>query len=133
MDGDLAITAKTTDLTRALAERAVAVRYESLPDSVRELARQCVLDYYGVALAGADDPLAHILLDELAEAGGAEQAGIIGHNARLPVLAAARSTARSGMRSTTTTSTWRCRAIPRSRSCPASWPSPSGGTAPGAR
>src|SRR6266852_5627423 len=89
MDGDLANATKSAGLTRTLAAQASAVSYEALPEPVRELARQCVLDYYGVALAGADDPLAHILLDELAEAGGAEQAGIIGHNARLPVLSAA--------------------------------------------
>src|SRR5438067_4250241 len=78
-----------TDLTRALAERASAVTYDALPEPVRELARQCVLDYYGVALAGADDPLAAILLDELTEAGGAPQASVIGHKARLPALSAA--------------------------------------------
>jgi 2-methylcitrate dehydratase PrpD len=79
----------TTDLTRALAQQASAVTYDSLPEPVRELARQCVLDYYGVALAGADHPLAMMLLDELAEAGGAPQASIIGHTARLPALSAA--------------------------------------------
>src|SRR5579862_6946762 len=89
MDGDLAIGAKTANLTRGLAAQASAVTYEALPAPVRQLARQCVLDYFGVALAGADDPLAHILLDEMSEAGGAAQAGIIGHGARLPVLAAA--------------------------------------------
>ena len=78
-----------TDLTRALAARASAVTYEALPQPVSELARQCVLDYYGVALAGADDPLAAILLDELAEAGGTPQASVIGHRARLPALSAA--------------------------------------------
>jgi len=78
-----------TDLTRALAERASAVTYDSLPEPVRGLARQCVLDYYGVALAGADDPLAAILLDELTEAGGAPQAGVIGHKVRVPALSAA--------------------------------------------
>src|SRR5437763_15824388 len=78
-----------TDLTRALAERASSVTYDSLPEPVRGLARQCVLDYYGVALAGADDPLVAILLDELAEAGGTPQAGIIGHRVRLPALSAA--------------------------------------------
>jgi 2-methylcitrate dehydratase PrpD len=78
-----------TNLTRTLAEQACAVIYEALPEAVRELARQCVLDYFGVGLAGADDELARILLDELAEAGGAEQAGIIGHGARLPIAAAA--------------------------------------------
>ena len=77
------------DLTRTLAARAIGVTYESLPEPVRALARQCVLDYCGVGLAGADDPLVQILLDELAEAGGAAQAGVIGHTARLPVLSAA--------------------------------------------
>src|SRR5205814_7406126 len=52
-------------------------------------ARQCILDYYGVALAGASDRLVRILLDEAIEAGGAPQAGIIADTARLPVLAAA--------------------------------------------
>ena len=42
-----------TDLTRALASKAAAVDYDELPGPVRALARQCVLDYYGVALAGA--------------------------------------------------------------------------------
>src|SRR5207302_3385347 len=74
---------------RTLAAQASAVTYEALPEPVRELARQCVLDYYGVALAGADDPIATILVDELAEAGGAAQASVIGHNARLPALSAA--------------------------------------------
>ncbi len=78
-----------SNLTRALAERAGAVSYDALPVEVPELARQCVLDYLGVGLAGADDELAHILLDELAEAGGAPQAAVIGHAARLPVLSAA--------------------------------------------
>jgi 2-methylcitrate dehydratase PrpD len=87
MDGASAIGA--TSLTRILAERACAVTYNALPEDVRELARQCVLDYLGVGLAGADDPLARILLDEVAEAGGAERASVIGHGARLPVLSAA--------------------------------------------
>ena len=77
------------DLTRALAERASALRYDELPAPVRELARQCILDYLGVAFAGARDPLVRILLDEMAEAGGSPQASIIGHSARLPVLSAA--------------------------------------------
>jgi 2-methylcitrate dehydratase PrpD len=89
MDGDLANRTKATDLTRALAEEACSVSYNALPEPVRELARQCVLDYYGVALAGADDPLVAILLDELAEAGGAAQASVIGHKAPLPALSAA--------------------------------------------
>src|SRR5437868_2435674 len=89
MDGDVVKRAETIELTRTLADQASTVRYDGLPEPVRALARQCVLDYYGVALAGADDPLATILLDELAEAGGAAQASVIGHKAKLPALSAA--------------------------------------------
>ena len=77
------------DLTRALAERAAALSWEGLPAPVRELARQCVLDYLGCAVAGAGDPLVGMMLDEMIEAGGAEQAGVVGHRQLLPVLAAA--------------------------------------------
>jgi 2-methylcitrate dehydratase PrpD len=77
------------DLTQALAERASALCYDELPEPVRELARQCVLDYLGCAVAGAGDPLVRLLLDEMAEAGGTAQACVIGHRLRLPALAAA--------------------------------------------
>src|SRR3984893_8690131 len=77
------------DLTLALAKEACALGYDELPAPARELARHCVLDYLGVAVAGAEDPLVRILVDELTEAAGASQASIIGHNARLPALSAA--------------------------------------------
>jgi 2-methylcitrate dehydratase PrpD len=78
-----------TDLTRVLAGKASTLGYDGLPAPVRELARQCILDYLGVALAGAQDPLVLILLDEITEAGGSPQAAVIGHSARLPALSAA--------------------------------------------
>lgn len=87
MDG--ATISSGMNLTQTLAERACAVRYDALPEPVRELARQCVLDYLGVGLAGADDELVRILLEEVTEAGGSAQAAVVGHNARLPVLSAA--------------------------------------------
>jgi 2-methylcitrate dehydratase PrpD len=78
-----------TDLTRVLAQKASTLRYNDLPAPVRELARQCVLDCLGVALAGVEDPLVRILLDEMTDAGGAPQASVIGQSARLPALSAA--------------------------------------------
>ena len=89
MDGDLANRTQAAGLTRQLAERASAVAYDALPDPVRALARQCVLDYYGVGLAGADAPLVGILLDELRETGGNPEASLIGHGPGLPALSAA--------------------------------------------
>ena len=89
MDGDLAGRAQTLDLTLALAQRAAELDYDDLPTPIRELARQCVLDYLGCAIAGAGDPLVRMLLDEMMEGGGAAQASVIGHDQRLPALAAA--------------------------------------------
>ncbi|MCW3474040.1 MmgE/PrpD family protein [Limobrevibacterium gyesilva] len=80
----------TTDgLTREIARRALAVRHADLPDDIRMLARQCVLDTLGAAIAGRDDSLTRILAEELAEQGGAPAAGIIGSALRLPTLSAA--------------------------------------------
>jgi 2-methylcitrate dehydratase PrpD len=91
MDGmTAAASTETTDLTLALAGRACAFEYDELPAPAREIARQCVLDYLGVAIAGAAEPLVGLLLDELTEAAGAPQAGVIGHETRLPALSAAR-------------------------------------------
>src|SRR5215468_11511936 len=76
-------------LTQVLALRAASWRREDIPEPARELVRQCVLDYFGVALAGAGDELVRLLIDEMNESGGAPQASIIGHELRLPALSAA--------------------------------------------
>jgi 2-methylcitrate dehydratase PrpD len=87
MDGAAIDTA--TGLTRVLAERTSEIAYDKLPDDIRTLARQCVLDYYGCALAGADDPLVRILVEEMEDAGSGQQASLVGRGTRLPVLSAA--------------------------------------------
>ncbi len=76
-------------ITRALARRALAIRFSELPGEVRALARQCILDTLGTALAGADDELVRILTAELAEQGGNPVCGVIGSTLRLPALSAA--------------------------------------------
>ncbi len=78
-----------TNLTQVLARKSASLEYEDLPPRANELARQCILDYFGVAVAGAGDELVRLLLDELMEAGGAPQASVIGHQTRLPALSAA--------------------------------------------
>jgi 2-methylcitrate dehydratase PrpD len=78
-----------TNLTRTLASKAAELSYSDLSSPAREVARQCVLDYFGVALAGVGDELVRLLLDEMAESGGTPQASVIGHETRLPALSAA--------------------------------------------
>jgi 2-methylcitrate dehydratase PrpD len=90
MDGTMATDrSRSVELSRVLARKAAMLGYDELSPPARELARQCVLDYLGVGLAGAGDELVRLLLDEMMEAGGAPQASIIGHEARLPALSAA--------------------------------------------
>ena len=76
-------------LTQTLAARSAGLADEAISPAARELVRQCLLDYLGVAIAGAGDPLVRIVLDEMAEAGGGTQASVVGHAARLPAVAAA--------------------------------------------
>ncbi len=78
-----------TNLTELLAARAASLRWEDIPESARAVARQCLLDYLGVAIAGAGEPLVRLLFDEMRDAGGAGQASVIGHAVVLPALSAA--------------------------------------------
>jgi 2-methylcitrate dehydratase PrpD len=76
-------------LTRALSEQARKLRLQDIPDTVRDWARQCVLDYLGCGIAGASDELVTILLAEMQEQGGREVASVLGRAGRLPVASAA--------------------------------------------
>ncbi len=81
--------AAATGLTQALSEQARKLTYADLPEEIRTLARQCVLDTIACTLAGASEPLTALLLAEMTEQGGRAEAGVIGHAARLPAASAA--------------------------------------------
>lgn len=49
-------------LTRRIARIAAQRSWETIPADVREIAVQCVLDFFGVALRGSREPLVDILL-----------------------------------------------------------------------
>lgn len=76
-------------ITESLARLGASFTYDSLPADVRFLARQCFLDWLGVTLAGAGEPLTRILLDEIAEEGGNPQASLIGLDRRATIHQAA--------------------------------------------
>jgi 2-methylcitrate dehydratase PrpD len=71
--------------TAALAGRAMGLRPAELPDDVVELARQCVLDWFGVTLAGSREECATIVLEELGSAAAPVGPGatVLGHPDRL--------------------------------------------------
>jgi len=75
--------------TRALVERVRAIRYEQIPDEACEVARHCLLDFLGCALAGAAEPLTDILVAQLVASEGGSQAGLIGRRERATLQTAA--------------------------------------------
>ncbi len=81
--------AETPHVTRELARLAAGLRYADLPEEARFLAQQCLLDWLGVTLAGAREPLAAILREEAAEEGGAPVATLIGAAGRTSMAQAA--------------------------------------------
>ena len=76
-------------VTAAIAESARGITYGALPADVRALATHCLLDWLGVALAGAGEPLTGMLRAEVLDEGGAPQATLIGHGARVSARQAA--------------------------------------------
>jgi len=76
-------------VTRTLIESVRGLRYPDLTAEAREVARHCVLDFLGVALAGSREPLVDILVDVLVRPESGEAAGLIGRNERATAPTAA--------------------------------------------
>ena len=57
----------TVPITAKLARHCLALDYDSLPSSAVFLAKQCILDWLGVTLAGAEEPLTVMLRDAAIE------------------------------------------------------------------
>jgi 2-methylcitrate dehydratase PrpD len=88
---DLVSATGTVAFTRALAERCSSLSYEELPEDVIEIARQCLLDWFGVALGGSSADAPRTLLAALGATGEADRAKatVVGHRGRLTPLEAA--------------------------------------------
>jgi 2-methylcitrate dehydratase PrpD len=56
--------------TQKLIDSAADITWASIPTAARTVARHCVLDWFGVTLAGSREPLSGILVRELAFGGG---------------------------------------------------------------
>ena len=76
-------------VTREIVERALAIRTDAVPADVRQVAKQCILDWFAVSLAGADEPLVRMLVDQAIEDGGNAQAGIVGRKLKVSTRQAA--------------------------------------------
>ncbi len=72
--------------TWVLAERTRMLRYEQLPEDVREITRQCVLDWLAVAIAGSRSHLADLLVAQARAEGGHPIATLVGRQPRAAPL-----------------------------------------------
>ena len=75
--------------TLALVRAVRGIRYEEIPADAREVARHCLLDFLGCALAGSREPLTGILVESVAETEGGGRATLIGRPERATRLGAA--------------------------------------------
>lgn len=80
---------RNENITFELASLAVGIRLEDIPPQVLSIARQAVLDWLGVTVAGADDSVAQTLAGFMVSEGGHPRCTLIGQVDRLPASAAA--------------------------------------------
>ncbi|WP_337995423.1 MmgE/PrpD family protein [Oleispirillum naphthae] len=63
--------------TEALARAVASLRYEDLPQTTRQNAKQCFLDWLACCICGAPQPAAEILRREIAREGGGAPAATV--------------------------------------------------------
>jgi len=76
-------------LTRSIVARARALRLDALDADVLRVARDCLLDWCGVSLAAARDPLVDILVAVAEEEGGHPVSTLVGRAGRVSAAQAA--------------------------------------------
>ena len=64
--------------TMRLAQRIAGAKFDEIPANAVEVGKQALMDFIGVTVAGAREPLANILVDEAEHEGGHPQAQLIG-------------------------------------------------------
>src|SRR5215469_13079247 len=73
-------------LTGALAARVSSMRLADMPAAAVTVAKQCLIDWLGVALAAREEPLVRILVDDLAPTDDAFGVSLVGTGRRARAL-----------------------------------------------
>lgn len=74
---------QSSAVTATLVDWALSRETAQMPADVRVAARRCVLDWMGVAIAGAGDPLIRILIDTATEEGGNPRCALVAQRERV--------------------------------------------------
>ena len=76
-------------VTAEIAKRAAHLAWADLPDDLVERTKQCLLDWFAVTVAGAQEDLTDILVAEALEDGARGPASLVGRSEQvLPSVAA---------------------------------------------
>jgi 2-methylcitrate dehydratase PrpD len=78
-------TSQTTEsigITRTLVRAVRGIRWDETPGDAREVARHCLLDFFGVAIAGSREALTEILINEVVSSERSSEASLIGRTER---------------------------------------------------
>lgn len=76
-------------VTAFIADRSRAYRFDQLPPDVVQLAKHCLLDWVGVAVAGSAEPVTALVRAEVLEEGGRPRATLLGTGERVNLAQAA--------------------------------------------
>ncbi|HYG41305.1 MAG TPA: MmgE/PrpD family protein [Bordetella sp.] len=76
-------------ISQVLAQFVAACRWEDIPDPIRHEARRSLVNYFAVALAGAQDPTLDIAVATYGRFAAGQQAGLVGRPERFDMLNAA--------------------------------------------
>jgi len=76
------------NVTHQIANYIQTAEYDGFPEVVIEKAKLCLLDWIGVTLAGAREPISDVMFDLASVVGGGEQATIVGRGTKTNVLLA---------------------------------------------
>ncbi len=83
------IAVSNVPVTAALNEFCRGIRYDDLPGDAASVAKQCLLDWLGVTLAGSSEPLTVMLREEALADGGNAQSTLVGSGQRVTAKQAA--------------------------------------------
>ena len=73
-------------VSEKIAEWVQITNYNCIPEEVLDIAKRCILDFVGVALAGSREETARIVRQYLNEVNGKGEATVIGLGIKAPLL-----------------------------------------------
>jgi len=89
--------ANNTHITREIADWSRDQTFDRIPREARRIAKRCMLDGLGLMVIGARQECTRIVRDHCLEAGGAEEATLLGENpVKVPAASAAMVNATAG-------------------------------------